>query len=236
MISNAVHPDASAAPVGADTASPAPVRVQYGCGWSVQAGWQNFDASPTLRFEKLPLIGRLYVKNAAPFPDGARFGDIVKGLPFPDSTVDCVYASHVLEHLSYQDCRRALRNTYRMLKPGGTFRLVVPDLQWRAAAYLQALAAGDRQAATAFMRSTLLGVEERPRGLFGWLGMLFGNSAHLWMWDEASLTDALKEAGFATVRRCRFGDADIADFAMVEEKSRFYEGDQAELALEARKG
>ncbi|MQP68452.1 hypothetical protein GE253_24335 [Niveispirillum sp. SYP-B3756] len=55
--------------------------VQYGCGWTAPPGWHNFDASPTLRFERLPLVGRLYSKNGRRFPDNVRYGDIVRGLP-----------------------------------------------------------------------------------------------------------------------------------------------------------
>jgi hypothetical protein len=33
--------------------------VQYGAGNEAVQGWLNFDASPTLRIQKMPLIGRL---------------------------------------------------------------------------------------------------------------------------------------------------------------------------------
>jgi hypothetical protein len=29
--------------------------VQYGCGYSAPNSWVNFDASPTLRFERIPI-------------------------------------------------------------------------------------------------------------------------------------------------------------------------------------
>ena len=57
--------------------------VQYGCGWSAPKEWRNFDASLTLRFERLPLIGHLYTKNESRFPGNVEYGDIVKGLPIP---------------------------------------------------------------------------------------------------------------------------------------------------------
>ena len=41
--------------------------VQYGCGFSAPEQWLNFDASPTLRFERLPIIGSLYTKNKSDF-------------------------------------------------------------------------------------------------------------------------------------------------------------------------
>ena len=45
--------------------------VQYGCGLSAPAGWMNFDASPTLRFERSP-IGFLYTRNRERFPRNVR--------------------------------------------------------------------------------------------------------------------------------------------------------------------
>ena len=97
--------------------------VQYGCGYSAPLGWRNFDASPTLRFERIPLIGRLYKKNKFRFPDNVEFGDIVKGLPIPHDSVKAVYCSHILEHLSLEDFRQAILNTHNILKKGGCFRL-----------------------------------------------------------------------------------------------------------------
>lgn len=212
---------------------PQPILVQFGCGWSVSENWHNFDASPTLWFERLPLVGRFCFKNAERFPTLARYGDIVKGLPFAPGSVDCVYASHVLEHLCHRDCLTALRNTWRMLKPGGVFRLIVPDLSWRVDAYVRAREVGKPHASTELMRSTMLGIEEEEPGAFGMLKRFLGRSRHLWMWDERSLTEALKGAGFQSVRRCRFGDAAHPAFAELENEGRFFEDGNPELALEA---
>src|SRR5215467_954787 len=120
--------------------------VQYGCGLSCPAGWVNFDASPTLRLQRLAVIGRLFGKAAPRFPEGIRYGDILNGLPVADGTADGVYASHVLEHLSLADCAAALRNTFRLLRPGGIFRLVIPDLEARARKYLERFEGGDPEA------------------------------------------------------------------------------------------
>ena len=78
--------------------------VQYGCGWYAPEGWRNFDASPTLRFERIPLLGRLYTKNTERFPENVEYGDIVAGLPISDNSCQAVYCSHILEHLA---CRPA---------------------------------------------------------------------------------------------------------------------------------
>jgi SAM-dependent methyltransferase len=215
--------------------SPAAERlyVQVGCGYCAPDGWLNYDASPTLRWERLPLLGSLWTPNAQRFPRNARYGDVVRGLPLPDGSAAGVYASHMLEHLSLEDCRRALGEIRRLLAPGGFFRLVVPDLRARAARYLEA-SGDDPGAAHRFLRESLLGQERRPASLFAKLRDQLGHGRHLWMWDEPSMVGALQEAGFRAVRRCRHGDAQDPRFAEVEDPARFVDGAYRELALEAQ--
>src|SRR5690242_17561521 len=100
--------------------------MQYGCGLCAPAGWRNFDASPRLRLEAMPVIGALSGRSAVIFPKNVEYGNIVKGLPLAKGSCAAVYCSHVLEHLALNDLRTALRETYRVLAPGGLFRLVVP--------------------------------------------------------------------------------------------------------------
>lgn len=177
--------------------------------------WRNFDASPTLRFERIPLIGRLYTRNAARFPRNAECGDICRGLPVEGGSCDAIYCSHVLEHLSFQDCYLALRNTYAMLKPGGIFRLVVPDFAYHVGTYLKQ---GD---ADQFLRETRLGRERRPRRLAEMVVAMLSSSAHLWMWDEENMRQALRNVGFAGLRRAVFGDSKEPAFALVERRERW---------------
>jgi hypothetical protein len=46
---------------------------------------------------------------------------------------------------------------------------------------------------------------------------------------------ALRSAGFEEVRRCAFGDSDDPMFLIVEDESRFMDGDAPELAIECRR-
>jgi Methyltransferase domain len=209
--------------------------VRYGCGLCAPAGWLNFDSSPTLRVEKMHGIDRFIKKNGRKFPDNVRYGDIVRGLGLPDNFAHGVYASHVLEHLALKEFKIALNNTFKLLKPGSIFRLVVPDLEWRARQYVTSLAEGDVGAASAFMKSCHLGRESSPRSLISKLSLLFGGSAHLWMWDEFSMRDALVKAGFDHVRRCDFGDSGDPMFDLVEDHGRFFDEGFPELAFEAKK-
>ncbi len=178
--------------------------IQYGCGWCAPARWRNFDASPTLRFERIPLLGRLYTKNQVPFPKNVEYGDIVIGLPVPDISCHAVYCSHVLEHLALDDFRLALKNTYKVLASGGVFRFVIPDLEFAITNYIND---ATHEAAINFMHSTLLGKEKRLRGLWGVMSLWLGNSQHLWMWDYKSIQFELQRTGFKDIRRAYFGDS-----------------------------
>lgn len=190
--------------------------VQYGCGLCVPDGWTNFDGSPTLRVQKMPLVGKMVRKVR--FPDNARFGDIIKGLPIADGSADAAYCSHVLEHLSYEDLKVALRNTYRILRPGGVFRLVLPDLRAIAKEYLSM----DRPDAAIHFNDVLqLRGRGRKKGLLGRVRDIIGNSHHMWMWDFEALKMELENAGFANVRRAVFGDSSDPMFAKVESQNRW---------------
>ncbi len=216
-----------------------PLNVQFGCGFSVGEDWLNFDSSPTLRLERLPVLGGLLSRmsgNRQPFPAAVRYGDITTGLPVPAGTVKALYASHVLEHLSYEDFKSALRQAHVLLARGGEFRLIVPDLEERARRYVAALDAGRVDAGGAFMRSCMLGAERRPKGPINFLRQMIGGSAHLWMWDHASMAAHLEAAGFVEVRRCDMGDSPDPAFRQVEDASRFTDKDGfRELAMSARK-
>ena len=213
------------------------IYVQYGCGLSCPDGWINFDASPTLRLQRIPWLGHIFRKGPTVFPPGVRYGDIVSGLPIADDSVDGIYASHVLEHLALEDFGTALNNTFRLLKPGGIFRLIVPDLRARAEIYIERAVTGDCKANSWFMETSGLGVHTRTRGVLALARHILGNSSHLWMWDEVSLHDALSTTGFVDVRRCDFNDCVAPAFQLVEAHGRFYDkaaGIQ-ECAMEARK-
>ncbi len=46
---------------------------------------------------------------------------------FGDTQADCIFSEHTFEHLTPEQTMAALRNIYNYLKPGGKFRIAVPD-------------------------------------------------------------------------------------------------------------
>ena len=105
------------------------IYVQFGAGNEAVARCKNFYVSPRLSLQRLPLIGRVFCGGCI-FESVVLHGDLVKGLLLSPNTVKELFASHVLEHLSYDDALTALKNSSKMLKPGGFFRMIVPNFKF----------------------------------------------------------------------------------------------------------
>ncbi|MGC2284501.1 MAG: methyltransferase domain-containing protein [Candidatus Acidiferrum sp.] len=104
--------------------------LNLGCGKRFHPDWVNIDLHPTS-----PCV---------------RKWDLKENLPFLDGSFDVVYHSHVLEHFSRTDGLRLLGRCRRVLRAGGTLRVVVPDLERIVYLYLGSLEkslAGDQEAA-----------------------------------------------------------------------------------------
>ncbi len=83
--------------------------LNLGCGTDIKPksnGWINLD---------------LYKNKGV---DVVFDLDSNKKLPFKDSSFDYIYADNVLEHL--HNYVSVIRETYRILKPGGIIKIIVP--------------------------------------------------------------------------------------------------------------
>jgi hypothetical protein len=92
------------------------ILVNLGCGSTFHPRWTNFDC-----FSSSPHV----------IPC-----DIRKGLPLNDSSVQAVYSSHLIEHLRPGDACSVTQEAFRVIAPGGTIRLVTPDLETMVRMYL----------------------------------------------------------------------------------------------------
>ena len=215
---------------GAETAEFVPVEtgrepgagryIQFGCGLCAPPTWRNFDAGPAFWIERhLPVLKPYLLQRGFPdYPRNIEYGDVIKGLPVTPGSAAAVYCSHVLEHLALDEFRTTLRHVFAYLRPGGTFRFVLPDLEALVRAYTTS---PDAEAASRFMRESYLGAVSQGKGMSRLLRMLFGRSAHLWMWDEKNMTHELAAAGFTAIRRARMGDNPDPHFADVEDAGRW---------------
>lgn len=197
--------------------------VHYGCGIFAPEEWQNFDVSPTLRIQKIPVLGKITKKiHHVDFPKNVRYGNILKGLPgVSDNSCEGVFCSHVLEHLTLDQFHIALENSYRYLKVGGKFRCIVPDLKYYIDIYIEEYQKGNISASFDFMKKTHLGYENSPKGLLRYIRAIYGTAKHKWMWDKNSLERELRNVGFSYVRECHYGDSEDRMFTIVEHEGRY---------------
>jgi predicted SAM-dependent methyltransferase len=93
--------------------------LNLGCGSRLHPDWTNVDFVST--------------------GDGVLAHDLRTGIPFADGVFHIVYHSHVLEHFGKQGAREFLKECFRVLRPGGVLRVVVPNLETIARVYLSTL-------------------------------------------------------------------------------------------------
>lgn len=196
-------------------------NINFGCGLSPSQAveWINYDGSPTLRLQRLPIVGPFFKQFLKPqFPRGVRYADVAKGLPHENASVDLVYCSHVLEHLAVDDVRSTLKEVHRVLKPGGIFRGVMPDLAYEVLLYNQS---ESLRPSIDFTTRNDIGMFQRPRNIFDRIKMLLGNSKHLSFWDFTTFKTELNTVGFVQVRRAYFGDSAAEEFKSCEDITRW---------------
>ena len=73
-----------------------------------------------------------------------QYCDINNKLPFGDNSFDLAYSSNVIEHLDRQCVVGFLSEVYRVLKPGGTVRILTPDFERMCREYLVNLEEWDK--------------------------------------------------------------------------------------------
>jgi predicted SAM-dependent methyltransferase len=98
-------------------------RLNLGCGLNAPSGWINIDASFTARLSKWRRVYAAVCKimriDPVPWPKNIKILDVRKGLPFPENSVQAIFSSHLLEHMSFEDANFVINECYRVLCKGG---------------------------------------------------------------------------------------------------------------------
>ena len=155
-------------------ASGRPIRLELGAGPRAgMEGWVSLNISPGATIQH----------------------DLTHPLPFPDNSVEQIYSSHVLEHFTYpRPMLDILRDCHRVLRPGGTFSIAVPNARHYLQAYFEPQGF-DR----ALFCGYDVGLSYRNRidvvNFVAYLG-----DEHKFMFDEENLPRVLEEGGFREVR------------------------------------
>jgi predicted SAM-dependent methyltransferase len=131
------------------------------------------------------------------------------GLPFADAAMQGIFSEHCLEHFSFGDALALLRECHRVLAPGGTLRIVVPDGEMYLRTYVQALE-GDPEARFPFAADARWEGCDSPilhvnRIFYTDRESPFG---HQLIYDYALLERLLRKVGFSNVKRSDFRHGD----------------------------
>ena len=197
------------------------LKLNIGCGPSGQfEGYINIDNSPSVLLGKFSAIKKalwaLRIIDKSKFIadwSGVIRCDVSKGIHYSDGTVDKIYSSHLLEHIPRDKGVAFIKECYRILKPDGVMRLVVPDLLFHAEQYVAVTRA-------------LVSKEELPNNRSThdtFLNTIYGaylnkrryGAEHYYMYDLPTLVSILKNSGFENIKKCEFkegADEELASF------------------------
>jgi len=146
------------------------VRLNLGCGEYPIQGFINVDAA------SLPGVDMVLT---------------VPPLPWPDAAASEIYMGHCLEHFDRETGAYLLAECYRVLEPGGTLGVVVPDMAECLRRYVK-----DEPAPAEFPA----GHHRDLRDLDDLNEMVIFSTAqpshHFWSYDLVTLRRALERAGF----------------------------------------
>ena len=192
------------------------LKLNLGCGPQVVDGWVNVDYALGARLAATPVLGAA-VRGLGLFNlrwnPRIRIHDLTKPLPWPDSTVDVCYTSHTVEHMSRDEGHRLVTEAFRVLRPGGVLRVVVPDLRQLVEQY-----ASGKLAAEYVVEElgVLYGIGK------GGLRRLFAPMVefpHKCMYDTEAMVRLLNGCGFQATGRAAF-DSAIDDIRRIEIEAR----------------
>jgi predicted SAM-dependent methyltransferase len=121
--------------------------------------------------------------------------DITKPLPWGDQTLKGIYSEHCLEHITFADCLFAVKQFFRVLKPGGAVRIVVPDGELYIDLY--------NKARTGEKIEFPYPSEEEVTPMMS-VNRIFQEFTHVFIYDEATMRLVMQQAGFVDIKRVSF--------------------------------
>lgn len=152
--------------------------------------------------------------------------DITKGLPFESNSIEGIYTEHCLEHITYSQCMEVSKVFLRILKPGGTIRIIVPDVEL----YIDLYQKEKRGEDIAFPYVTEEHINNGFTPVMA-LNRIFREHSHKYAYDTRTLKMVLKKIGFVKVKSVSFKKGRDSNL-ILDSDSRKIES----LYLEAQKG
>jgi len=169
--------------------------LQIGCGPQIASGFVNLD------YRWVPGVDVVW--------------DLNRSLPFPPNRFQGIFTEHCMEHFNEGNLRSVLLEMYRVLRPGGRVRIVVPSLEIHARRYLDTRSDSDAGPAIRLNQAFYSGHDNM--GLSRWT-----HDGHHFMHDFATLANQLQYVGFDEIAAASFnGGGD--PFLLIDRADRAWE-------------
>lgn len=117
-----------------------------------------------------------------------------KKLPFADCSFKGVYSEHCFEHVSYEQFKSNMHEIFRVLKPSGTLRLIMPDGEIYFDIYNKRKNGSKEK--MPYEENYISGMDR--------INGIFRNHGHQFIYDFETVAMILRECGFADIRKEQF--------------------------------
>jgi predicted SAM-dependent methyltransferase len=195
------------------------MRLNLGCGEQVVDGWLNVDYALGARVSKIPVIRELAQKTGifhTTWDKRIFLTNLTKDFPWEDNSIETIYSSHTLEHFTRAQGQHFLRECFRVLQPGGTIRIVIPDLAHIVNSYQKKEILAEN-----FLDELHVLYENGTQSKSNFKRKLapFIHFPHKCMYDTEALIRTFKDVGFSAESRSAFESA-IRDIKVIEKGNR----------------
>jgi predicted SAM-dependent methyltransferase len=128
--------------------------------------------------------------------------DITRALPLDDCYVGGVFSEHCLEHIAFKAALVVLGEFHRVMQPGAYARIIVPDFEVYVDQYIRFRNTG--LASMPYAGDDPIGGIYTPMLS---INRIFRGHGHQFIYDFATLSGMLSQAGFIDIGRRRFGES-----------------------------
>ncbi|HEY4197892.1 MAG TPA: methyltransferase domain-containing protein, partial [Mucilaginibacter sp.] len=165
--------------------------------------------------------------------------DVTKPFPIPDNSFDFIFTEHHIEHVAYKNAVFMLKESHRILKPGGVIRITTPDLKNSISDYLNndASKKGIDRPNEFLLSGFYKAVNYMPVDDYvnaHGINDMFYNYEHQFIYDFESLKRVLQNAGFVNIIDSSQKDSIYKDFENIDTHNSDYDR-YFSLAVEAEK-
>lgn len=142
--------------------------------------------------------------------------DAGKPFPLPDESCEYVFSEHVFEHLTYPQAQNMLKESYRVLKPGGVIRIATPDLQFLMDLYQDP----SKPLHKDYMEYSVKNRNMPPTPVYV-ISRFHTSWGHQIIYDKDTLFSFVQENGFKDLCFCKVGESSHPDLCGVESHFKF---------------